>query len=197
MFHRRRSEAQPLIGRALAAGFLIATAFAPGAARADRRIYSYDSATPVTRKMTESGLTFVFEKTLMGTRVLGLVETHDIGAADVRPASAGDIGPGGLSVLGPGAHEHDVYEITRAKDGAALIRALCPGSERAWLVFGPIKADRDLRVDAVGRDPLTGKPRLCVALDYSFHGQWALPPPDLPQPSRADPFNDAPANRRY
>ena len=176
---------------------LLAVVSAAGAADAGKRIYSYDSATPITRQMTESGLTFVFEKTLMGTRVIGLIETHDIGAADVRPASPGDVGPGGLAVLGPDAHEHDVYEIVHAKDGMALIRALCPGSDRAWLVFGPIRADRDLRVDAVSRDPESGKPRLCVALDYNFHGQWALPPPDLPQPSREDPFNDAPANRRY
>jgi hypothetical protein len=171
--------------------------FAASAAHAGKRIYSYDSATQVTREMTKSGLTFVFEKSIMGTRVLSLMETHDIGAADVRPASAGDVGRGGLSVLGPDAHEHDVYEIVHAKDGAALIRALCPGADRAWLVFGPIRPDRDLRVDAVSRDAATGRSHLCVALDYNFHGQWALPPPDLPQPSRADPFNDAPANRRY
>jgi hypothetical protein len=176
----------------------LSTVFAAGAADAGQRIYSYDSATPITRKMTENGLTFIFEKSLMSTRVLSIVETHDVGSADLRPADPNVLGRGGLeAVLGPDAREHDLYEITMAKDGKALSRALCHGSDKAWLAVGPLKMGQDLRVRAIGRDPATGKAWLCVTLDYNYHGEWALPPPDLPQPSREDPFNDAPANRRF
>jgi hypothetical protein len=185
-------------GRRIVAATLLAAAFAAGGAGAETRVYSYDSETPVTQKMTEGGLTFVFKKSLMSTRVLSILETNDIGAADLRPADPRVLGSGGLeALLGRDAHEHDLYEITMAKDGKALTRALCRGSDRAWLVFGPLKMDQALRVHALGHDPATGKTRLCVTLDYAFHGQWALPPEELPQPSREDPFNDAPANRRY
>ena len=191
--------APPLdVARGAALALLLAATLGAGVAQANKRIYSYDSATPVTQKLTENGLTFVFEKSPISTRVLSLMETHDVGAADLQPVNASALGAGGLgAVLGPDAHEHDLYLITTAKDGKALGRALCHGSDRVWLAFGRLKMGEDLRVDAIGRDAVTGKARLCVALDYNFHGEWALPPPELPQPSRADPFNDAPANRRF
>jgi hypothetical protein len=165
---------------------------------ADQRIYSYDSATPITRKMTEGGVTFIFQKSLMGTRVLSILETHDVGAADLRPADPMALGHGGLhDLLGPNAQERDLYEITPAKDGKALSRALCHGADHVWLVFGPVKMGRDLRIHALGHDPVSGRTRVCITLDYQYHGQWALPQAELPQPSREDPFNNAPANRRF
>jgi hypothetical protein len=167
-----------------------------GSAQAARRVYSYDSASPISQKLTENGLTFVFEKSLMNVRVLKLVETHDIGAADLKPASESDLGHGGLSALIGGAPERDLYEITDQEDGKALKRSLCH-AERAWLAFGRIKSGLDLRIHALTIDPKTGKGRLCVTLDYAFHGEWALPVAILPQPDRSDPFNDAPANRPY
>jgi hypothetical protein len=169
-----------------------------GPAAAVKRMYSYDSANKLTEQMTESGLTFVFNRSLMSTRVTELIETNDIGQADLRPASPSVLGPGGLAALiGQGAHERDLYEIVPRDDGAALIRALCPGADRAWLAFGPLRVDQPLRIHALGHDPATGRSRKCITLDYSFHGQWALAPPPLPQPDRTDRFNDAPANRRY
>ncbi len=164
-----------------------------GAAAAATRIYSYDSATPITRKMTENGLTFVFRKSLMSTRVLKLVETHDIGAADLKPASDSDLGRQGLSGVLGRAPERDLYEITDQEDGKALKRALCH-AERAWLVFGPIRNGQDLRVHAVTYDPKSGLGRLCVTLDYAFHGAWALPVDPMAQPDRTDPYNDTPNN---
>jgi len=169
----------------------------PTAALAGRMIYSYDSATPLTQKMTENGLTFVFDKHIMSTRVVKLVETQDVGEADVRPASEHDLGGSKAKLMGSNqADNHDLYEIVQTGDGAALVRALCPGAVRGFLAIGPLKPDRDLKVYAFGRDA-AGAARFCMTLDYSFHGAWALPPTELPQPDRTDRFNDAPANRRY
>ena len=169
----------------------------PTAASAARMIYSYDSATPLTQKMTENGLTFVFDKHIMSTRVLKLVETQDVGEAEVKPASEHDLGGSKAKLLGSDrASYSDLYEIVQKGDGVALVRALCPGAVRGFLAIGPLKPDRDLKIYAFGRDA-TGAARFCVTLDYSFHGAWALPPVDLPQPDRSDRFNDAPQNRRY
>jgi hypothetical protein len=169
-----------------------------GHAAAGLVLYSYDSVTPITETMTESGVTLMLDKSLLHVRVLSVVETLDIGKADLKPASEDDLGRGGLgAVLGREAQERDLYEIIPKGDGRALIGALCPGAARGWLVFGPIRQDRDLKVRAVGRDQTGGKARLCVTLDYAFHGVWGLPPVDLPQPDRTDPFNQQPANRRF
>ena len=168
-----------------------------GPAAAAKHIYSYDSANPLTEQMTETGLTFIFERTFMSTRVERIVETHDVGAADVKPASEGELGPGGLTALIGNAPERALYEIVPKGDGRALIRDLCPGADRVFLAFGPISAEQPLRIRALGRDASTGASRLCITLDYSFHGQWSVGPPDLPQPDRSDRFNDAPANHRY
>lgn len=173
---------------------LLAAAFAaPAAGYAATRVYSYDSASPATQAMTESGLTFVFEKSLLSTRVLKLVETHDIGAADLQPAAESELGRGGLSALIGRAPERDLYEITDQEDGKALKRALCH-APRAFLVFGPIRNGQPLRVYAVTYDAKTRQGKLCVTLDYAFHGEWALPAPIPPQPDRSDPFNDTPNN---
>jgi hypothetical protein len=169
-----------------------------GPAVAAKRIYSYDSANPLTEQMTEAGLTFVFDRSLMSTRVLQILETHDVGSADVKPASEGDLGRGGLSALiGQNAQERSLYEIVPKGDGKALIRALCPGADRVFLAFGPITAEQPLRIRALGHDATTGASRLCITLDYNFHGEWAIGPPELPQPDRSDRFNDAPSNHRY
>ena len=171
---------------------------AAGPATAAKLIYSYDSASPLATKLTENGLTFTFEKTMLATRILRLMETQNVGAADLKPASQHDLGPGGLSaVIGRRAREHDLYEITAQEDGRALSRALCGNAARTWLAFGRLRSGQPLRVHALARDAGAARARLCVTLDYSFHGAWALPPADLPQPDRTDRFNNAPANRRY
>jgi len=181
----------------LVAAGLTALALA-GPAGAGTVMYSYDSTTPITETMTEAGITLILDKSLMNLKVLRLVETLNVGQADLKPASEGELGRGGLSaLLGRDAQEHDLYEITKMDDGRALTNALCPGADKAWLAFGPIKQDRDLKIRALGHDPTTGQSRLCVTLEYSFHGVWGLPPVDLPQPDRTDPFEQSPANTRY
>ncbi|HEX4180401.1 MAG TPA: hypothetical protein VHY32_06390 [Caulobacteraceae bacterium] len=180
---------------ALSALILICAA---GPAAAARHIYSYDSATPATTLMTEAGLSFIFDKSLMGVTVRQLMETQDIGAADLKPVSEGALGRGGVdAAVGPDAREHDLYEITDQADGKALRGALCRGADHVWLAFGRIKFGQDLRIRALGHDPASGKTRLCVTLDYTFRGEWALPQPLLPQPDRTDRFNDAPNRLPY
>jgi hypothetical protein len=168
-----------------------------GPATAGRAIYSYDSVTPVTVTMTENGITLILDKSFMNVRVLQLAETLDVGEADLRPASESALGASLSALIGPDAHEHDLYEVLPKGDGRALVAALCPGADRGWLAFGLVKLGRDLRIRALGRDPATGKARLCRTLDYAFHGEWKTPPIDLPQPDRSDPFNDAPATLRF
>ncbi len=176
---------------------LIALAAASPAAAA-RHIYSYDSVTPITEKATETGLSFIFDKNVLGVNVRRILETHDIGAADLRPASESALGRGGLEkIVGSDAAERDLYEITDQENGKALRNALCRGADHVWLAFGRLKVGRDLRVRALGHDPSTGLTRLCVTLDYSFHGEWLAPTPILPQPDRTDRFNDAPNRLPY
>jgi hypothetical protein len=137
-----------------------------GPAAAARHIYSYDSANPATEQMTEAGLTFIFQKGVMNTRVQRILETHDIGAADLRPASEQALGHGGLAmIVGADANERDLYEITDQENGKALRNALCRGSDHVWLAFGRLRVGQDLRIRALGHDPLTGKTRLCETLD--------------------------------
>jgi hypothetical protein len=167
-------------------------------ALASQHIYSFDSATPITQRMTENGLTFIVEKSVMITRVKRLLETQDVGAADLQPAPESVLGRGGLDALiGRDARERTLYAITDKEDGVALGHALCHGSTHVWLAFGRVRQGEDLRVHALGDDPLTGKARLCVTLDYAFHGEWTLPPAILPQPDRTDRFNNAPRNLPY
>jgi len=168
----------------------------PSVAAARRLIYSYDSTTPVTRQMTENGLTFIFDKSFINTRVLKIIETQDVGEAELKPASDHDLGEPQSHLLGEAGRSHDLYEITAAANGLALVKALCPGADHAFLAIGPLKSDRPLTVFAIGR--AAGRPAwLCETLDYGFHGEWALPNYDLPQPDRTDRFNDAPTNHRY
>jgi hypothetical protein len=111
----------------------------------------------------------------------------------VKPVGDSVLGRGGLpAVLGP-APERDLYEITDQDDGKALKHALCH-TDRAFLAFGRIRNGENLRVHALAYDPKTGKGRVCVTLDYAFHGEWALPVTPMAQPDRSDPYNDTPNN---
>jgi hypothetical protein len=178
----------------LAAGLVLA--LAPVAAGARQLIYSYDSVTPVTEAMTQSGLTFVFDKSLMATRVRKIMETQTLGEADVQPVSEQVLGESLRQLIGEEAGGHQLYAITTAANGPALERALCPGAAHAYLAIGLLRSGRDLTVEALGTAP--GRPAwLCVTLSYGFHGEWALPPTALSQPDRSDRFNDQPANRPY
>jgi hypothetical protein len=177
---------------------ILVLALAAQPAAASQHIYSYDSATPVTTEMTESGVSFIFDKTVLGVNVHRLMETQDIGSADLRRAPESALGRGGIdAAVGPEAHERALYEITDQHDGKALRAALCPGADHVWLALGRLKFGQDLRIRALGHDPYSRKTKLCVTLDYSFRGEWSLPTPLARQPDRTDRFNDAPNQLPY
>src|SRR4051794_38177766 len=99
---------------ALAAVFtaILACASAPSA-MAEQRIYSYEPTSSATRTLTATGLSFEFEKHLMGgQRVRRIVQTGERGSADLKPAPESALGPGGLKTALVGARPvGDLYEI--------------------------------------------------------------------------------------
>ena len=167
--------------------FLAALLFAAlaGTAQAGVRIFSYDPANEVTRR-TAGPLTFEFDQRLIFVTVLRVRSTEGRASADLKPADEGVLGHGGLSaVIGDQARERDLYEVEPSAEGLDLIHAFCPGSRRAWLAFGRVAQNADLRVQVLGDDPKAapraGHARLCQTLDFNFHGEWRLPPgPGVP-----------------
>lgn len=149
--------------------FAAAVALATPAA-AETRYYSFDPADRLTRSLT-NGLTFQVDRGLFGgIRVQRLYSTTAQGSAELRPG-----GPDGVRrALPAGSTETSVYAITPEGDGRGLTRALCPGSDEAWLVFGRLRPARPLSARAVGRWT-DGTFRHCAALSYNFRGEWALP----------------------
>ncbi|MFI4933989.1 MAG: hypothetical protein ACHP7N_05190 [Caulobacterales bacterium] len=159
----------------LATLILGATMAAAGWAGANVRMFSYLPANAVTGH-TAGALTFEFDQRLMFTKVLRIHSTAGLASAILKPADEHVLGRGGLDALiGPGAHEHDLYEVQPLGEGVDLIRAFCPGSKRAWMAFGRLLLNRDLRVRVLGDSP-GGQARLCETLDFNFQGEWRLPP---------------------
>ena len=138
-------------------------------------IYSYDPANAETRH-TAGALTFEFNRHLVFTTILRVLATEGEAKAEVLPVSEQVLGRGGLSALiGTRAIERDLYEIQPQDEGVAMIAALCPNAHRAWLAFGRLKANHDLRIYVLG-DSTPGAPaKLCRTLEYSFHGEWRMP----------------------
>jgi hypothetical protein len=56
-----------------------------------------------------------------------------------------------------------------------MIHAFCPGSDRAWMAFGRLAEGLPLRVRVIGDSPGGGRAHLCQTLDFTYHGEWALP----------------------
>lgn len=146
------------------------------AARADSiHLYSYDPADPATRRAA-GPVTFTLRKGLLRDTVLNLRSTNAPATAYLRRVDDKGLGPGGLrGALGQTA-DRDLYEVEPADDGQALIAALCPGYPRAWMAFSPLKLNRDLTVEVLGKPGGAGKVKLCHTLSFSFHGEWLLPP---------------------
>lgn len=156
---------------------LFALAFAAGPATAAVRYFSYDPANEATRRAS-GALTFQFNQRLVFVTVLRLESTEQRAAADLRPADEHALGPGGLSrLIGKTAQERDLYAVAAGDQGPELVRALCPGSTRAWLAFSRIAAGRPLRVQVIGDAPDGGRTRLCETLDFTYHGEWTTPAP--------------------
>ena len=155
----------------------MAIALGAGAAHADSvHLFSYDPADKATREAA-GPLTFTFRKGLFHTTLLNLRSTEATATAYLRRADEQALGRGGLARIAaadPGAR--DLYAIEPDEQGPALIAAFCPGAQRAWMAFGPVKANRDLTVLVLQPPGADGKPRLCRTLRFAFHGEWVLPP---------------------
>jgi hypothetical protein len=160
----------------LAAALAGALALAAGARADSLRLYSYDPADAATR--TAAGpLTFTFKKGLLRNTVLNLRSTEAPATAYLRRADEHVLGPGGLDrVIGARAPERDFYEVEGAEQGEALVAAFCPGARRAWMAFGGLRLNRDLRVLVIGAPAAGGAAKLCRTLQFTFHGEWRLPP---------------------
>ena len=160
-----------------------------GAARADTHVFTYDPVDDVTVRMTGS-LTFEFTQRLIYTTIHRLRSTQGQATAELKSASEGVLGRGGIDgIVGPDAREHDLYEVLPSGEGADLVHAFCPGSHRAWMAFGRLLRNQDLRVRVLGDTPAGGPAHLCATLRFRFHGEWTLPPgprvriPDTPRSS--------------
>lgn len=139
-------------------------------------MYSYDPADAETRAAA-GPLTFTFRRALLHITLLNLRSTVAEATAYLRPAGDAALGQGGLSrLIGGQAAERALYEIQPAAEGAAFVAALCPGSKRGWMAFGPLRSFGDLKVQVLGDAPGGGPARLCRTLNFNFHGEWKLPP---------------------
>ena len=140
-------------------------------AAADTRFLAYNPADRITTALTR-GVTLEVERGLFGAvRVNRIISTTAQGSADIRRGGPSQA----LSVLPEGAEERAVYSIALEGDGRGLARALCPGSDEAFLVVGRVRAGRPMTMHGVGRWA-DGQYRHCVELSYNYRGEWALPP---------------------
>lgn len=161
--------------RFLAAAALVLMAAAPAAQAADKRMVSYDAASPEARRLTGAGLTFVFSKSLLRTRVHAVHATAVPVGVVLEPADGG-VARRLDALMGKDARTGGLYAIQPdEKQGQVMVQAFCPGSTRGWLAIGHIAHARPLRVHAFGDDPATGEPRLCATMDFEFRGEWRMP----------------------
>jgi hypothetical protein len=161
---------------------LIAALSVAGPAWADKRIYSYDPADAPTRARVDNGLTFIFDKGVMGMRVREVLATQARARALVEPVGDRELGVKLEKVLPAGAAERELYAIADKDEGPAMVRAFCPGSTRGWLVFAPIRPRRSLTVHVLGDDG-QGKAKLCTTLKLAFRGEWRTPNLNNPVPT--------------
>ncbi len=165
-----------------AAALAVVTVFAAAPAQADTRFLAFDAADRVTQALTR-GVTLEVRRGLLGgVSVRRIISTSARGSARIDYG-----GPDAVRrALPEGSSEASIYTIPAEGDGRGLSRALCPGSDQAFLVLGRVRAGRPLTVHAVGRWP-DGAYRHCVQLEYSYRGEWALPPANM--------LNSAPETR--
>jgi len=146
-----------------------------GPAAAETRYLAYNASDRVTQALTR-GITLEADRGLFGAiSVRRIISTSSRGSAHIRRG-----GPDAVRrALPAGARETAVYAITPEGGGRALGRALCPGSDDAWMVLGRVRLARPLTVHAVGRWA-DGTYRHCVRLSYDWRGEWAAPPASGP-----------------
>ena len=146
-------------------------------------IYSYDPISPAARTLTATGLSFEFERGLLGAeRVRKVIQTGDRGSAELKPASESELGAGGLrAALGETRPAGALYEIMPRGDGQAFVHAVCPGADRAWLVIGKLDRFKDLQLQAVGRRPGESAAHACSDMAFGFRSDWRLPGDEPPE----------------
>lgn len=151
-----------------------------GPAAAETRYLAYDAADRVTQALTR-GITLEGDRGLFGAiTVRSIISTSARGSADIRIG-----GPDGARrALPRGSAETILYTVSPEGDGRGLSRALCPGSEQAYLVLGRVRLGRPLTAQAVGRWA-DGTFRHCVSLSYTWRGEWAALPASGPDDSGA------------
>ena len=151
-----------------------------GPAAAETRYLAYDASDRVTQALTR-GVTLEADRGLFGAiTVRRIISTSNRGAADIRIG-----GPDGARrALPAGSTETILYTVSPEGDGRGLSRALCPGSEQAFLILGRVRLGRPLTAQAIGRWN-DGTFRHCVTLSYNWRGEWAVPPASGPDDSGA------------
>lgn len=150
---------------------LLAASAVASPATAETRYLAYDASDRLTQALTR-GITLEADRGLFGAiSVRRIISTSQRGSADIRRG-----GPDAVRrALPEGSRETSVYSITPEGGGRALARALCPGSEEAWMVLGRVRLARPLTVHAVGRWA-DGGYRHCTRLTYNWRGEWATLP---------------------
>lgn len=148
-----------------------------GPAMAETRYIAFDAADRVTQALTR-GITLEGDRGFFGgITVRRIISTTSRGEAEIRRG-----GPDAVRrALPEGAEEASVYTISSEGAGRALGRALCPGSDESWMVLGRVRLGHPLTAHAVGRWS-DGTFRHCVALSYTWRGEWALPPAAQAEP---------------
>jgi len=142
-----------------------------GSAAAETRYLAYNASDRVTQALTR-GITLEAERGLFGAiSVRRIISTSNRGQADIRRGGPDQV----RRALPAGSTEAAVYTIASEGNGRALGRALCPGSDEAWLVLGRVRLARPLTVHAVGLWS-DGTYRHCVQLSYDWRGEWAFSP---------------------
>lgn len=145
---------------------------------AQKRMVSYDAASATAKRLTGAGLTFVFTKSLLRTRIYAVRATAVAVGVVPRPSTDGEINRKLDALMGDKAGSGALYAIDpNAQEGRIMIAAFCPGSTKGWLSIGPLGSRRDLKMFAFGDDPATGEPRLCGDMLFTFHGEWRMPGP--------------------
>jgi hypothetical protein len=177
---------QPLI-------VLLISLAAAGAAQAGTRIYSFDPADAATRQRVDKGLTFIFDRGMVGMRVKEVLATEARARAKVEPVGERGLGVKLDQILPRGANAWELYEIVGEDQGPAMIRAFCPGSTKGWLVFSAIRPRRELTVHALGDDG-AGKARLCATLKLSYRGEWSTGQVNGPSGALTTPFSPSRPN---
>ena len=169
--------------RAVFAAWLLLAALPPCAAASEVYIYSYDPLTPAARTLTATGLSFQFERGLLGAvRVQRVIQTGDLGSAGLKPAGEAELGPGGLrAALGDKRPAGPLYEILPDGDGRAFVHAVCPGADKAWLLIGKLDRFKDLELQAVGRKPGEAAAHACSTMAFGFHSDLRLPDQEVPE----------------